>query len=61
MAQAMVGGDIDVADSDVPAMLNAISAGILDGKLITVYVNRFPFSFVTRSEVKSPEDLRASG
>ena len=46
MAQAMVGGDIDIADSDVPAMLNAVSAGILDGKLITVYVNRFPFSFV---------------
>ena len=30
MAQAMVGGDIDIADSDVPAMLNAVSVGILD-------------------------------
>ena len=26
MAQAMVGGDIDIADSDVPAMLNAVTA-----------------------------------
>ena len=58
MAQAMVGGDIDIADSDVPAMLNAVSAGILDGKLISVYVNRFPFSFVARSEIKTPEELR---
>jgi ABC-type nitrate/sulfonate/bicarbonate transport system substrate-binding protein len=30
MAQAMVGGDIDIADSDVPAMLNAVTAGVLD-------------------------------
>jgi NitT/TauT family transport system substrate-binding protein len=58
MAQAMVGGDLDIADSDVPAMLNAVSAGILDGKLISVYVNRFPFSFVVRSEIKSAEELR---
>ena len=58
MAQAMVGGDIDIADSDVPAMLNAVSAGILDGKLITVYINRFPFSFVVRSEIKTPEELK---
>src|SRR6202035_3989291 len=35
MAQAMEGGDIDIADSDVPAMLNAVSSGILDGKLIS--------------------------
>jgi NitT/TauT family transport system substrate-binding protein len=58
MAQAMVGGDIDVADSDVPAMLNAVTAGVLDGKLITVYVNRFPFAFVVRSEIKTAQDLR---
>ena len=58
MAQAMVGGDIDIADSDVPAMLNAVSSGILDGKLISVYVNRFPFAFVVRSEIKTPEELR---
>ena len=58
MAQAMVGGDIDIGDSDVPAMLNAVSSGILDGKLISVYVNRFPFSFITRKEIKKPEDLK---
>src|ERR1043166_4499099 len=58
MAQAMLGGDIDIADSDVPAMLNAVSAGILDGKLISVYINRFPFSFVVRNEIKSPKDLK---
>ena len=59
MAQAMIGGDIDIADSDVPAMLNAVSVGILDGKLINVYVNRFPFAFVVRNDVKAPEDLKA--
>ena len=58
MAQAMVGGDLDLADSDVPAMLNAVSAGALDGKLISVYVNRFPFAFVVRNDVKTAEDLK---
>jgi ABC-type nitrate/sulfonate/bicarbonate transport system substrate-binding protein len=58
MAQAMVGGDLDIADSDVPAMLNAVSAGALDGKLISVYINRFPFAFVVRNDVKNPEDLK---
>src|SRR4030095_16409431 len=58
MAQTMVGGDINIADSDVPAMLNAVTAGVLDGNLITVYVNRFPFAFVSRTEIKSPEKLR---
>jgi NitT/TauT family transport system substrate-binding protein len=58
MAQAMVGGDVDIADSDVPAMLNAITAGVLDGKLITVYVNRFPFAFVSRTEIRSSDELR---
>ncbi len=58
MAQAMVGGDLDLADSDVPAMLNAVSVGALDGKLISVYVNRFPFAFVVRNDIKTPEDLK---
>ena len=58
MAQAMVGGDLDLADSDVPAMLNAVSAAALDGKLISVYINRFPFAFVVRNDVKAPQDLR---
>jgi NitT/TauT family transport system substrate-binding protein len=58
MAQAMVGNDLDIADSDVPAMLNAVSSGVLDGKLISVYINRFPFAFVVRNEIKSPDDLK---
>lgn len=58
MAQAMVGGDLDLADSDVPAMLNAVSVGALDGKLISVYLNRFPFAFVVRNDIKTPDDLR---
>lgn len=58
MAQAMISGDIDIADSDVPAMLNAVSVGILDAKLISVYVNRFPFAFVVRNDIKTPEDLK---
>ena len=58
MAQAMIAGDLEIADSDVPAMLNAVSSGVLDGKLISVYINRFPFAFVVRNEIKSPEDLK---
>ena len=58
MAQAMVGGDLDLADSDVPAMLNAVSVGALAGKLISVYINRFPFAFVVRNDIKTPEDLK---
>ncbi len=58
LAQAMVSGELEVADSDVPAMLNAVSAGALDGKLISVYINRFPFAFVVRNDVKTPEDLK---
>ncbi len=58
MAQAMIAGDLEIADSDVPAMLNAVSSGVLDGKLISVYLNRFPFAFVVRNEIKSPEDLK---
>jgi NitT/TauT family transport system substrate-binding protein len=58
MAQAMLGGDLEIADSDVPAMLNAVSSGVLDGKLISVYLNRFPFAFVVRNEIKSAEDLK---
>ena len=58
MAQAMVGGDLEIADSDVPAMLNAVSAGALDGKLISVYINRFPFAFVVRNEIKTADDLK---
>lgn len=58
MAQAMVGGDLDLADSDVPAMLNAVSAGALDAKLISVYLNRFPFAFVVRNDIKTWEELK---
>lgn len=58
MAQAMVGGDLEIADSDVPAMLNAVSAGVLDGKLISIYINRFPFAFVVRNDVKTADDLK---
>ena len=39
-------------------MLNAVSAGALDGKLISVYINRFPFAFVVRNDVKTAEDLK---
>ena len=58
MAQATIAGDLEIADSDVPAMLNAVSSGVLDGKLISVYLNRFPFAFVVRNEIKSPEELK---
>ena len=30
----------------------------LDGKLISVYINRFPFAFVVRNEIKTADDLK---
>ena len=35
-AQALVGGDIDLTDSNIPTMLNLKAAGILDVRCIAV-------------------------
>jgi ABC-type nitrate/sulfonate/bicarbonate transport system substrate-binding protein len=58
MAQAMAGGSITAADSDLPAMLNLAVSGITDMKTIAVTINRLEHIFVTRKNIAKPEDLK---
>ena len=58
MAQALVGGDIDLTDSNIPTMLNLKAAGILDVKVVAVSMNRILLSFVARKGIKTPADLK---
>ena len=58
MAQALVGGDIDLTDSNIPTMLNLRAAGILDVKVVAVSMNRILLSFVARKGTKTPVDLK---
>jgi len=57
-AQAFVGGDIDVTDSNVPTMLNLKASGAMDVRIIAGWMNRIPMSFLARKNIKSPADLR---
>lgn len=58
MAQAMVGGDIVVSDSDVPAQLSPKVAGIMDVRVIAVTINRLEHLLVVRNNVKTADDLK---
>ncbi len=58
MTQAMAGGNIQLSDSDVPAMLGLAVSGIMDVKTISVIINRLEHLFVTRKEIVKPEDLK---
>ena len=58
MTQAMVGGNINVCDSDVPAMLNLAVSGVMEIKAISVIINRLEHIFVVRKNIAKPEDLR---
>jgi NitT/TauT family transport system substrate-binding protein len=58
MTQAMAGGNINVSDSDVPAMLNLSVSGVLDIKTISVIINRLEHIFVVRKNIAKPDDLR---
>ena len=57
-AQALVGGDIDLTDSNIPTMLNLKAAGILDVRCIAVWMNRILLSFIARKGIKTPADLK---
>jgi len=57
-AQAFVGGDIDVTDSNVPTMLNLKASGAMDVRMIAGWMNRIPMSFLARRSIKSPADLK---
>lgn len=58
LAQAMAGGNINLSDSDVPAMLNLSVSGVADLKAISVIINRIEHIFVVRKNIAKPEDLR---
>ena len=57
-AQALVGGDIDLTDSNIPTMLNLKAAGVLDVRIIAGWMNRITLSFIARKPSKSPADLK---
>ena len=58
LTQAMAGGNINLSDSDVPAMLNLSASGVLDLKTISVIINRLEHIFVARKNIAKPEDLK---
>jgi NitT/TauT family transport system substrate-binding protein len=58
MAQALVGGDIDVTDSNIPTMLNLKASGVLDVKIVAVWMNKILLTFIARNPIKSPAELR---
>jgi ABC-type nitrate/sulfonate/bicarbonate transport system substrate-binding protein len=58
LGQAMVGGDIDLSDANIPTMLNLKAAGVLDVKAVAVWMNRITLSFIARSPIKTPADLK---
>ncbi len=58
MAQAMAGGSITAADSDLPAMLSLAVSGIADMKTIAVTINRLEHIFVSRKNIAKPEELK---
>ena len=58
MAQAMMGGEIQTSDSDVPTLLNVGVSGVFDIKIIAVTINRIEHSFVVRNGINTTDDLR---
>ena len=58
LTQAIAGGNINLSDSDVPAMLGLSVSGIMDLKVISVTFNRLEHIFVTRKNIAKPEELR---
>jgi NitT/TauT family transport system substrate-binding protein len=58
MALAMMGGEIQTSDSDVPTLLNVSVSGVFDIKIIAVTINRIEHSFVVRNGINTTDDLR---
>ena len=58
LTQAMAGGNINLSDSDVPAMLNLSVSGVMDLKTISVTFNKLEHIFVARKNISKPEELR---
>ncbi|MBI4526553.1 MAG: ABC transporter substrate-binding protein [Deltaproteobacteria bacterium] len=58
LGQALLAGEIQSSESDVPTMLNLAVSGALDIKLIAVTFNRLEHSFLVNKAIKTPEDLK---
>ena len=58
VAQALIAGEIQTSDSDVPTLLNLGVSGAFDVKIVAVTINRLEHSFVVRNRINTPEDLR---
>ncbi len=56
--QALVGGDIDLTDSNIPTMLNLKAAGVLEVRMIAGWMNRITLSFLARKPIKAPAELK---
>ena len=58
MTQAIAGGNVNISDSDLPAMLNLSVSGVMDVKAISVIINRLEHIFVVRRAISTPEELK---
>jgi ABC-type nitrate/sulfonate/bicarbonate transport system substrate-binding protein len=58
MTQAIAGGNVNISDSDLPAMLNLSVSGVMEVKAISVIINRLEHIFVVRKNIAKPEDLK---
>ena len=58
LGQAMVGGDIDLSDANIPTMLNLKAAGMLDVKAVAAWMNRITLSFIARKVIHAPAKLK---
>lgn len=57
-SQALLGGDIQIADGDLNAPLNMAVAGILDLRIFAVTFPRLQHLFVVRNHIEKTEDLK---
>lgn len=58
MAQALLTGEILLADSDIPGMLTLGVSGVMDVKIVAVSINRIPQIFAARKNIEKPQDLK---
>ena len=57
-SQALLGGDIQIADGDLNSPLIMAASGILDLKIFAVTFARLQHLFVVRSAIEKPQDLK---
>jgi ABC-type nitrate/sulfonate/bicarbonate transport system substrate-binding protein len=58
MSQAMIGGDVVLSDSDIPAMLGLAVSGLLDARVVAITGNKLEHFFVARKNIARVEELK---